>query len=124
MGASVMSFCTCPNKWLRRPQTVLQRALLLSLILGAAVVVSSDPGAANDSRQSTEAATPAPDRAAGDAAFSGAMSGTSAPTIADGPVEALPQSHSPESVAADRQRRALLVLILRGVSRHINPFPR
>jgi hypothetical protein len=119
-----MFFCTYPNNWLPRRQAVLQRALLLSLILIAAVV-SSGPGTADDSPQSTQAATPArPDRADGDAPLSGAMSGSSAPTIPAGPVEALPQSHSQELAAADRQQRTLLVLILSGTSWHVSPFPK
>jgi hypothetical protein len=119
-----MFFGTYSNNWLPRRQAVLQRALLLSLILGVAVV-SSGPGTADDSRQSTEAATPAqPDRADGDASPSGAMSGSSAPAISDGPVEALPQSHSQDAAAADRHRRALLVLILRSTGWHVSPFPK
>jgi hypothetical protein len=120
-----MSFCTYPNNWLQRSQTVLQRALLLSLILGAAVV-SSGSGTADDSRQSTRTATSArPDRADGDAPLFGAASGSSAPAISDdGAVEGLPQSHSQDSAAADRHLRLLLVLILRGGSWHISPFPK
>jgi hypothetical protein len=124
-----MFFCIHPNNGLPRRQMVLQRALLLSLILIAAIVVSSDPGTAEDWRPSSEAAAPAPpDRADRDAPLSGAVSGSSAPAISDGTVEALPQSPSQDLAAdlaaADRQRRLLLVLILRGASSHIGPFPK
>jgi hypothetical protein len=116
-----MSFCTDPNNWLRRPQTVLQKTLLLSLILGAAVV-SSHPGTADEWRQ---AATPAqPDRADGDVPLSGMTSGSSAQAISVGTVEASPQNDSQDSAAAERHRRLLLVLILRSGSWHISPFPR
>jgi hypothetical protein len=120
-----MFFSTDPNNWLRRPQKVLQRTFLLSLILGAAVVISSGSGTADDWRPSGQAATSAPaDRADGDAPLSGALSGSSAPAISADTVEALPQSHAPDLAAADRHRRLLLVLILRSGSWHISPFPR
>ena len=123
-----MFFGTYPNNRAPRRQTVLQRALLLSLILGAAVVISSGSGTADDPRQMTQAATPAapvpPNRTDADAPLSAAMSGSSAPAMSDGPVEALPQSPSQESAAADRHRRALLVLILRSTGWHVSPFPK
>jgi hypothetical protein len=122
-------FGTYPNNWLPRRQMVLQKALLLSLILIAAVVISSGAGTADDWQQSSQAAAPAPpDRADRDAPLSGAASGSSAPAISDGTVEALPQSPSQDLAtdlaAADRQRRLLLVLILRGAGSPVGPFPR
>jgi hypothetical protein len=119
-----MSFCTAPNNWLRRPQMALQRTLLLSLILGAAVI-SSGPGTADEWRQSGQAATPAqPGRADGGAPLSGTTSGSSAQAISVGTVEASPQSDSQDLAAAERHRRLLLVLILRSGSWNISPFPK
>ena|SRR5579864_8108739 len=121
----VMFFYTHPNNWLPRRQTVLQRALLLSLILGAAVVMSPGPGTAEDSRPSSQAAALAPpDRAGPDVQPPGAGSGSSAPAISDGTVEALPQSRSQNLAAADRQRRLLMVLILRGAGSPVSAFPK
>ena len=118
-------FGTYPNNWLPRRQMVLQKALLLSLILIAAVVISSGADTADDWQQSSQAAAPAPpDREDRDAPLSGALSGSSVPAISDGTVEALPQSPSQDLAAADRQRRLLLVLILRGAGSPVGLFPR